>query len=104
MLTGFHQEMMGCNILVTQMELHLIYLAKIMQQDPTYLGFCGASFIGSIGVWLGQWGLEMSIFWDHPCPIDITNVLIYEVDPGGTIANSDLVISNIVLHEATLIK
>ena len=46
----------------------------------------------------------MSIFWDYPCPIDIANVLIYEVDPGGTIANSDLVISNIVLHEATLIK
>ena len=51
-------------------------LAKIFHRDPTYLGFCDASSIGTGGVWIDPAKLGTSIVWRHPRPSDITDTLV----------------------------
>ena len=41
--------------------------------------------------------------WNHPCPPDIITALVSGKTPGGTLTNSDLELSDLVLHEATLL-
>ena len=45
----------------------------------------------------------MSIVWCHPYPLDITRVLVSEINSSGTLTNSNLNITNLVLYEATVL-
>ena len=80
------------------------HLEEIVCQEPTHLGFCNASGIGAGGVWLNPYGSGTILVYRHPCPPDIIAALIYDRNPEGTLTNSDLEITALLLHEATLLE
>ena len=44
------------------------------------------------------------IVWHYPLSVDITNNLVFETNPGGTITNYNLNISTLIIHKATLMS
>ena len=89
--------------LVAQMAAWPTHLVEIVRRDPAHLGFCDASGIGAGGVWLDPYKSGSSIVWRHPWRPDIITALLSGKNPGGTLANSDLDLTALVLHEATLL-
>ena len=79
------------------------HIVEIIRQEPTDLGFCEASGIRVGGVWLNPSGLGISIAWRHPWQFDIIKALILDRNLEATLTNSDLELSALVLHEATLL-
>ena len=79
------------------------HLDDIVRQDPTHLGFCDASGIGTGGVWLDPFRSSSSIVWHCPWTPDIIAALILVKNPGGALTNSDLKLSDLVLHVDTLL-
>ena len=47
-------------------------------------------------------GSGTSIVWRHPWPPDIIKALILDINPEGTLENSDLKLATLVLHKDTL--
>ena len=103
LLADFHREISDWSALVAQTVARLTHLAEIVRQEPTHLGFCNASGIGSGVVWLNPSGSGTSIVWRHPWPPDIIKALISDRNPEGTLTTSDLELAALVLHEATLL-
>ena len=44
------------------------------------------------------------VSWRYPCPPYIITSLVSLTNPQGTIANSDLELPTLILHEATLLE
>ena len=78
-------------------------MAKIVCREPTHLGFCDASGIGTGGVWLDSSRSVPSIVWRHPWLPDTITALLPEKNPRGTIINSGLELATIILHKTTLL-
>ena len=92
-----HHEMVDWRKLEEQTAARPTHLAE------THMGFCDASGIGSGGVWLYPSCLGKDLVWQHPCPADIFANLVSSKNREGTITNSDLELTALVLHKATLI-
>ena len=54
-------------------------------------------------MWLDLSLLGKDLVWRHPWPADIIYDLVSSTNREGTITNSDLELSALVLHEATLL-
>ena len=102
-LSKFIQEIDDWKTLIAQTVARSTHLDEIFCREPIHLGFCKASGIGAGGVSLDTSRSVSSIVWRHPCPTDIIMVLISDKDPGRTLTNSDLNISALILHKATLL-
>ena len=88
---------------MAQMVARTMHLAKIFRWEPTHMGFCDASGIGEGGVWMNPYRSGASLVWRHPWPPNIIAAIIPDRNPEGTLTNSDLEITALVLHEATLL-
>ena len=55
-------------------------------------------------MWLNPSGKGHNPLWWHPWPENVTSELVFSTKPNGTIANSYLELTALVLHEATLLK
>ena len=80
------------------------HLAEIVRREPTHLGFCDASGLGSGGVWLDPARTGQNLVLRLPWAPDIVNNLISSTNPQGKVTNSDLDIAALVLQKATLLE
>jgi hypothetical protein len=79
------------------------HVSELVQADsPDYIGYCDASGFGAGGVWFGGQKDLAPIVWRIEWPKDITEALVSDKNPLGTITNSDLEMAGVVLHEAVL--
>ena len=79
-----------------------IYLGKIVRHEPTHMGFCDASGLGSGGVCLDPAKSGHNLVWHPPCPPDIIADLVSSINQEGKITNYNLELAAIVLHEANI--
>ena len=99
----FHLEIADWRMFAEQTAARPTDLTKSIPHKPTHLGFCDASGLRAGGVWLDPSCLGKYLVWHHLCPADIVTNLVSSQSKEGTITNSDLELSALVLHEATLI-
>ena len=99
----FHCKIVDWRTLAEQTDARPTHLAEIVRHEPTHMGFCDASGIRTGGVWLDPSCLGKDLVWRHPWPADIIANLVSSTNREGTITNSDLELSALVLHEATLL-
>ena len=66
LLSEFHQEIDDWKTLVAQTVAWTTHLAEIFRREPTHLGFCNTSGIGTGGVWLDPSRSQSIIVWRHP--------------------------------------
>ena len=66
--------------------------------------FCDTSIIGAGDIYINRDGTSTSIVWCQLWPSDIMDTLVSDNNPGETIANYNLNISTLILHEATLMS
>ena len=79
------------------------HLAEIIRQETTHLGFCDASGIRAGGVWLNPSVSGTILAWRHTwLPNTIAAPISYS-NPEGTLTNSDLKLTALVLYKATLL-
>jgi hypothetical protein len=79
------------------------HVSELVQADePDYIGYCDASGFGAGGVWFGGRKHLAPIVWRVPWPKDLTNAIISDSNPQGTITNSDLEMAGVLLQEAVL--
>ena len=83
------------------MHTHPTYLAEIVQQLPTNIGFTDASGLGAGGVWIDPNEDGRNYVWRLTWPEDIQTDLVSFDNPQGRITNSDLELAALVLQEAT---
>ena len=100
----FHCNITDWQTLVDQTAPQPTHLEKIVRREPTHLGFCDASGLGSGGVWIDPSLLGQYLVWRHPWPEDIIAKLESSTNREGTITNSNLVLAVIILHKATLLS
>ena len=98
--SAFYQELVDCQDLVNQTA---VQPTQIICQETTHMGFCDASGIVSEGMWIKPTKSRTRIVWNHPWPSDITDTLVLDTNPGGTLTNSDQNLNALVLHKATLL-
>jgi hypothetical protein len=79
------------------------HVNELVQADePDYIGYCDASGFGAGGVWFGGRETMEPIVWRVQWPKDITEALVSDSNPHGTITNSDLEMAGVLLQEAVL--
>ena len=94
---AFHRELGDWKALALQVASRQTHLAEIVRQEPTHLGFCDAPELGAGGVWLNLARTGHNLVWRHPWPSDIIADLVSSTNPQGTITNSDLELSALIL-------
>ena len=104
LLLNLHYNLGGCLTPVEHTEVQPSHLVKTVQQVPTHLRLCDASIIGVGVVWVNPYRTGTRIFWRHPWPVYITDILVSETNPGGTNTKSNPKISALVLHQAVLLS
>ena len=100
---AFHRKIADWNMLAEQTSDRPTHLSEIVRCEPTHLGFCDNSELGARGVWLDPSRSGKDLVWCQPWPEDIITDLISSINREGTIINSDLELSALVLPEATLL-
>ena len=98
-LPEFHQCKGDWHVLVNQETALTIQLTDIIRGEPTHLGLCDTSIIGTVGIWIDPYGTRTSIMWCHPW----LEGLVSEINPGGTTTNYDLDLTTHVLQKVTLL-
>ena len=94
---AFHSKIYDWKVLALQAEFRPKHLAGIVRQQPTHLGFCDASGLGVGGMWLRLDRTGQNLVWQHPWPPEIITSLVSLTNPHGTITNSNLELSALVL-------
>ena len=89
---------------MAQTDTQLIHLAEIIRLEPTHLLLCDTSIVRAGGVWLNPSGSGTSLVWRHSWLPNIIKAIISDRNPEGTLTNSDLKLSALVFHEATLLE
>ena len=79
------------------------HLAETVRRKPTHLGFCNAPGLGAGGVWLDPSSSGQDLVWRHPWLEEIIANPISSTNRDGKITNSDMELSVLVLHEATIL-
>jgi hypothetical protein len=87
--------------LVRQLAQRPTHASKLVQGDDDFLGYCDASAAGAGGVWFGP-GLDTPIVWRYQFHPDITNQVVSDDNPTGTITNLDLELVVVLLQVAVL--
>ena len=100
---AFHWYIADCRAIDAQTEALLTHLDKIVHRDPTHLGFCNASGLGARGVCNDPSRADCIIVLRHHWPPYISSDLVLVTNPEGSITNSDLNISSLILHDNTLL-
>ena len=100
---AFHHKLSDWKALALQAASRTTHLTEIVHREPTHLGFCDASGLGSGGVWINLARTGQNIVWQHPWNPDIIESLVSSTNPQGTITNSDLELSALVLQDSTLL-
>ena len=100
---AFHSNIIDWKILGDQTADQPTHLDDIVRRKPTHLGFCNDSELRAGGVCLDPSRSGKDLIWRHPWLADIIDNFISSTNREGTIANSDLELSALILHEATLI-
>ena len=83
------------------MKLRPTFIAEIVQRLPTNLGYANVSGLGGGCVWLDPNGDGTHFVWRFQWPADIQADLVSFDKPKRGIANSDLELAALVLHEGT---
>ena len=96
----FHRDITDWRALALQAAARPTHMAKIVHREPTHLGFCNNSGIGEGGVWINPARTGHNLIWWHPQSLDIIVDLVSSKDLKGTITNSDLETSALVIYEA----
>jgi hypothetical protein len=78
------------------------HVSELVQGSLAHTGYCDASAFGAGGVWFGGNTDMDPIVWRVEWPPDVTNAVVSDKNPTGTITNSDLEMAGVLLHEAVL--
>jgi hypothetical protein len=78
------------------------HVSELVQGPLAHIGYCDASAFGAGGVWFGGVTKMEPFVWRVEWPPDITNSVVSDKNPSGTITNSDLEMAGVLLHEAVL--
>ena len=103
LLPEFHCEIVDWRALAVQRAAWPTHMDETVCCEPNYMGFCNAFGIGAGCVWLDHTKSRSNLVWRHPWPPNIIADLVLSTNPEGKITNSNLKISTLVLHEATLL-
>ena len=76
------------------------FLGEVVQRLPTALGFCDASGVGAVGVWIDPDGSRKNFVWRVQWPVDLVADLVTWENPAGGITNLDLELAALVLQES----
>jgi hypothetical protein len=80
----------------------LTHVSKLVQGPLGYIEYCDASPFGAGGVWFGGRKQLKPIVWCIQWPRDVTNNVVSDSNPHGTITTSDLEMAGVLLQEAVL--
>ena len=100
--SAFHSEITDWRAFALQTAARPTHLADIVCRKTTHMGFCGTSGLGAGGVWLDPAQMGHNLVWRNPWPPDIMAYLVSSINLKGTITNSDLDLTALVIHKATL--
>jgi hypothetical protein len=78
------------------------HVSELIQGPLDYVGYCDASAFGAGGVWFGGAKHLEPIVWRVQWPKDVTNNVVSDSNPHGTITNSDLEMAGVLLQESVL--
>jgi hypothetical protein len=78
------------------------HVSELVQRPLEYVGFCDASAFGAGGVWFGAGTPLHPHVWRVQWPKDITDAVVTDNNPTGTLTNSDLEMAGVLLQETVL--
>ena len=96
-LPSFHCELADWKDLSLRAASWPTHLEEIVCPEPTDLGFCVASGIGARGMWLDPAGTVHNLVRQNPWPADVTAELVSSTNTNGTITNSYLELSVLII-------
>jgi len=99
-----HQALQDWITLLPQALLHPTPCADLLPAPADFGGFCDASKQGAGGVWFGFGKKLPPIVWRVQFPVEIQAQVISHDNPTGTISNSDLEMTGLLLHWLVLEK
>jgi hypothetical protein len=96
------QMLKDMRALIQQLLIRPTHVRELVQGDDDALGYCDASAAGAGGVWFTVEG--QPIVWRMQFPPDISEAVVSDDNPTGTITNSDLELAAVILHVAALLQ
>ena len=94
---AFHCKLAEWKALALQAAYRPTNMAEIVRREPRRLGFCVASGIGARGMWLDPAGTVHNMVRQNPWPADVTAELVSSTNTNGTITNSYLELSVLII-------
>jgi hypothetical protein len=88
--------------MVANLAHHPTHVKELVPGDDHYTGYCDACAAGAGGVWISG-NLDLRpLVWRVPFLAAITNQVISNTNPRGTLTNSDLEMAAVLLHYMVL--
>jgi len=83
--------------LIQTAQVHPTYCPNLVAAPPSFGGYCDTSKHGAGGVWFGYHRTLPPIAWRVQFPDNISNNVVSAANPKGTISNSDLEMTGMLL-------
>lgn len=87
--------------LVASLALRPTHVAEIVESSPEFVGHCDACATGAGGVWFSE-HLSQPLVWRVHFPPVISEDVVSDNNPDGSITNSDLELAGVLLHQFAL--